>query len=199
MERRPTLAEALTWAVPRHCPDYFRICSAPPAARPEMGDSKGIIGMSHPDEALRVAFVVKRYPRYSETFVVREILAHERAGLEIEIFSLHPSDDTHFQDLIARVRAPVHQLPVVGVSAAKFWTAFEQAREVIPDLGAALDAARGEQAGHVYQALRLAHAVTTRRIHHLHAPFAHEPTSVARLASRFTGVPYSFTARARDI
>ena len=30
---------------------------------------------------LRVGFVVKRYPRYSETFVVREILAHEQAGL----------------------------------------------------------------------------------------------------------------------
>ena len=37
--------------------------------------------MSFPDEAMRVGFVVKRYPRYSETFVVREILAHERAGL----------------------------------------------------------------------------------------------------------------------
>src|SRR5260370_32565126 len=110
MERRPTRAEALTWAAPRRCPDYFRICSAPPATRPGMGDWKGIIGMSFPDEALRVAFVVKRYPRYSETFVVREILAHERAGLEIEIFSLRPSDDTHFQDLIARVRGPVNHL-----------------------------------------------------------------------------------------
>jgi colanic acid/amylovoran biosynthesis glycosyltransferase len=150
-------------------------------------------------EPMRVAYVVKRYPRYSETFIVREILAHEEAGLEIEIFALHPPIDTHFQDLIARVRAPVHQLPSVGVRVADFWTAFEQAREVIPDLGTALDAARGEEAGHVYQALLLAHAVTVRRMHHLHAPFAHEPTSVARLASRFTGVPYSFTARARDI
>jgi len=151
------------------------------------------------DEPMRVGYVVKRYPRYSETFIVREILAHEEAGLEIEIFSLHPPDDTHFQDLIARVRAPVHQLSAVGARVADFWSAFERAREVIPDLGTALDAARGEAAGHVYQALRLAHAITVRGIHHLHAPFAHEPTTVARLASRFTGVPYSFTARAKDI
>jgi glycosyltransferase involved in cell wall biosynthesis len=151
------------------------------------------------DEPMRVGYVVKRYPRYSETFIVREILAHEEAGLEIEIFSLHPPIDTHFQDLIARVRAPVYQLPAVGASADDFWTAFERARGVIPDLGTALDAARGEEARYVYQALLLARAVTTRGIHHLHAPFAHEPASVARLASRFTGVPYSFTARARDI
>src|SRR2546429_6161290 len=51
--------------------------------------------------------VVKRYPRYSETFVVAEIAAHEAAGLEVEIFSLFPPNDTHFQDAIARVRAPV--------------------------------------------------------------------------------------------
>src|SRR2546430_11465158 len=32
----------------------------------------------------RVGYVVKRYPRYSETFVVAEIAAHEAAGLEVE-------------------------------------------------------------------------------------------------------------------
>ena len=37
-------------------------------------------------EPFRVGFVVKQYPRYSETFIVREILAHEEAGLAIEIF-----------------------------------------------------------------------------------------------------------------
>src|SRR6266404_7187863 len=108
MEMRPPPAAALTWTGPRICPVYFRICSAPPAALPGTGASKRICTMSFPDEALRVGFVVKRYPRYSETFVVREILAHERAGVEIQIFSLRPSDDTHFQDLISRVRGPVN-------------------------------------------------------------------------------------------
>src|SRR5438552_17339669 len=61
-------------------------------------------------EPMRVGFVVKRYPRYSETFVVREILAHEEAGVEIVVFAMRPPNDTHFQDLIARVRAPVHYL-----------------------------------------------------------------------------------------
>jgi hypothetical protein len=39
---------------------------------------------------MKVGYVVKRYPRYSETFIVNEILAHEAAGMEIEIFSLLP-------------------------------------------------------------------------------------------------------------
>ena len=33
----------------------------------------------------RIGYVLKRYPRFSETFVVNEILAHEAAGLDIEI------------------------------------------------------------------------------------------------------------------
>ena len=48
----------------------------------------------------RVAFVVKGYPRLSETFIAQEILALEQRGLDILIVSLrHPTD---------RVSHPVH-------------------------------------------------------------------------------------------
>jgi colanic acid/amylovoran biosynthesis glycosyltransferase len=60
-------------------------------------------GSSMSADAPRIGYVLKRYPRYSETFVVNEILAHEAAGLPIEIFALRPSNDTHFQDILARV------------------------------------------------------------------------------------------------
>jgi hypothetical protein len=59
-------------------------------------------------KTMRVGYVLKRYPRYSETFIVNEILAHEAAGFEIEIFALRPPEDTHFQNIISQVRAPVH-------------------------------------------------------------------------------------------
>ena len=59
---------------------------------------------------LHVAYVLKRYPRFSETFIVNEILAHEAAGVELSIFALRPPADTHFQPAIARVRAPVTYL-----------------------------------------------------------------------------------------
>src|SRR2546425_5038715 len=162
-------------------------------------------------EPLRVGYVLRRYPRYSETFIVREILAHEEAGLEIDIFSLWPPDDGHFQDVISRVRAPVHYLylpadgltteglaaPLVGV--ADFWTVLQTCSEVLPGLWTALEAARGEAACDVYQAVLLAREARLRSIRHLHAHFASEATTVARLAARFAGVPYSFTAHAKDI
>src|SRR6056297_2940508 len=69
----------------------------------------------------KVAYLVKRYPRYSETFIVNEVLAHEGAGLPIEIFSIRPPVDTHFQDLISQVRAPVHYLPASLSKTCDFW------------------------------------------------------------------------------
>jgi glycosyltransferase involved in cell wall biosynthesis len=162
-------------------------------------------------EPLRVGYVVKRYPRYSETFVVREILAHERAGLEIEIFTMLPSNDGYFQDLIARVRGRVNYLyfPMEGVlpeqmtsalvPARHLWKALHKAAAEMPGLFGLLEGLREQEARHVYQALELAVAVRRKGIRHLHAPFASDACTVARLAARFAGVPYTFTARAKDI
>jgi glycosyltransferase involved in cell wall biosynthesis len=162
-------------------------------------------------EPFRVGFVVKRYPRYSETFIVREILAHEEAGLSVEIFALRPPNDSHFQELIARVRGRVNFLympaegllpePLAGatLTASHFWKALRQAGEVLPDVWAALGDVGDEDARDLYQALQLAIQVRLKNIQHLHATFASDAATVARLAARFADVPYSVTARARDI
>ena len=147
----------------------------------------------------KVGYVVKRFPRYSETFVVNEILAHEDAGLPIEIFSLRPPNDTHFQDSLSAVRAPVCYLPWSGIKALDFWAAAEEAGSACPVLWSELPAAVGQDACDVYQALVLAREAAQRGVGHLHAHFATSPTSVARLAARFAGIPYSFTAHAKDI
>lgn len=148
---------------------------------------------------MKVAYVVKRYPRYSETFIVNEILAHEAAGLEVEIFSLLHPEDGRFQDAISRVRAPVTYLPAKGLRAQDLWDALKDARELFPDLWDSMEAARGEDVRYVYQAAVLAREARLRGISHLHAHFATASATVARLAARFAGIPYTFTAHAKDI
>jgi glycosyltransferase involved in cell wall biosynthesis len=148
---------------------------------------------------MRIGYVLKRFPRYSETFVVTEVLAHEAAGWEVEIFSLRPPIDTHFQDLLAKVRAPVRYLPSEGTRPVDFWAALQEARRALPMGWTALDAARDEPAGDVYQALLLALEVRRRGIEHLHAHFATVASTVAGLAARMAGVPFTFTAHAKDI
>jgi colanic acid/amylovoran biosynthesis glycosyltransferase len=147
----------------------------------------------------RVGYVLKRYPRYSETFVVNEILAHEAAGAELEIFALRPPNDTHFQNSISRVRAPVTYLPSEGVKAADLWAALEALGAEAPRAWPALAGASGASAIEVYQAALLARAARRRGITHLHAHFATTAACVARLAARFGGLTYTFTAHAKDI
>lgn len=151
------------------------------------------------NEPVRVGYVLKRYPRYSETFIVNEILAHEKAGLEIEIFSLYPANDDRFQDMIAWVQGPVNYVTVAGLRFSDFWWGLEVAAQIVPDFWAGLKWAQGEEGHHVYQAAVIARQVRLKGIRHLHAHFGSAATSVARLAARFSGVSYSFTAHAKDI
>ncbi len=152
-------------------------------------------------ENRRVGYVVKRYPRFSETFIVNEILAHEAAGRSLEIFSLYPPNDTHFQDVISRVRSPVTYLTAEGLRAAEMWEALETAGRAVAGLWAALGsgAGAGANAREIYQAAWLARLVVERGIGHLHAHFATTATTVARLAAAFAGIPFTFTTHAKDI
>lgn len=156
--------------------------------------------MSHL-EPLRVGYVVKRYPRYSETFIVNEILAHEAAGIRVNIFSLRPPADSHFQDRIARVKAPVVYMPGENIKASEFWRSVREAGEVLPGLWTSLESAQedGESVGDVYQAVLLACHARRKGIGHLHAHFATSAATIARLAARFAGLTWSMTAHAKDI
>jgi colanic acid/amylovoran biosynthesis glycosyltransferase len=150
-------------------------------------------------DPLKVGYVLKRYPRYSETFVVNEILAHEAAATEIEIFSLCPVIETHFQDLISRVRAPVHAVQHVPPKLTELPCLLADAQRKLPNLADVL-AECGSLDGHdLTRAIAIALAVRARGITHLHAHFGTLATTIARLAARLAGIGYSFTAHAKDI
>ena len=154
--------------------------------------------MPYPDTK-RIAYVMKRYPRYSETFIVNEIVAHEAAGMDIEIFSLRAPEDTHFQDVIARVRAPVNYLPAATPKTPLFWRNLVETAELLPGIWQVLPSVRRELIRDIHQALSLARLICQKDIAHVHAHFASQATTVTRLAAKFAGINYSFTAHAKDI
>lgn len=146
----------------------------------------------------KLAYVVKRYPRFSETFIVNEILALESMGVELEIFALQPCSDTHFQNAISHVRAPVRYLPSAAIKAEHLWDALRGVAQDF-DVRRALCEPAGAGATELYQGLVLAREMRSRGFVHMHAHFATSATTVSRIASLLTGVPYSFTAHAKDI
>ena len=146
----------------------------------------------------RIGYVLKMYPRFSETFIVSELLGREARGADIEVFSLRPPADPRFHSALAEVRAPVTYVPRAR-KAEELWRALRAAEPELPLLPRALPELLAAEASDAAQALELAVMVVRRGITHLHAHFASLATTVARLASLLTGVPYSFTAHAKDI
>ena len=144
------------------------------------------------------AYVLKMYPRFSETFILGELLARERAGERLEVISLRQPVDGRFHAALAQLRAPVTYLPTTS-SASEAWRQLRTARSSRQAITAHLDELLAAEACDAVQAVRLAEVVRERGITHLHAHFASVATTVARLASLLSGVPYSFTAHAKDI
>lgn len=153
-----------------------------------------------------IAFVLKGYPRLSETFIAQEILALERRGLAIRIVSLRHPTDRHVHPSHRAIRAPVTYLPEylwhAPLRVARAWW---RARR-LPGYGAAWRAWRADlardatanRARRFGQACVLA-AEIAPAVAHLHAHFLHTPASVARYAALMTGLPWSASAHAKDI
>ena len=154
---------------------------------------------SRPFPAGTIGYVVKRYPRFSETFVVNEILAHEAEGRDIAIFALRPVEETHFQNIISKVRAPVTRLAQPHRRQDSLWEALKALHALHPGaLAAMMDFPEASESD-MFQAAQLAHACLTRGITHLHAHFGTLAATVTRIAAALAGVTWSVTLHAKDI
>jgi glycosyltransferase involved in cell wall biosynthesis len=146
----------------------------------------------HFDARPRVGYVLKRYPRFSESFIVREILAHEAAGIEVEIFALQPTNDSHFHELLSRVKAPVTYLSNEGARFTDPWAPAVDPFVTPTDRDV-------EDATLRLLASRLAGEVRRRGVTHLHVHSATAAAQVTRLAAMRAQVPYTMTLHVKDI
>jgi glycosyltransferase involved in cell wall biosynthesis len=155
---------------------------------------------------LRVAFVLKGYPRLSEAFIAQEIAALERCGLDILIVSLRHPTDSRRHPVHSEIRAPVNYLPEYllrePLRVLRAWfklrntARYAAARDIwLKDLRRDLSANRIRRFG---QALVLA-AELPQDVGRLHAHFLHTPASVTRYAAALRGLPWSGSAHAKDI
>ncbi len=166
-----------------------------------------------PDPAPRppvLGMLLKGYPRISETFIANEIRLLEEAGLAIRILSMRPGREAITHPVVAAIRARVDYLPETFLKNAhrllfrNLRLALRRPGRWAAGLHLALRRlARGGNPAslrHFLQAGWLVERVLPASgIAHLHAHFAHSPASVALYASVLAGLPFSFTAHAKDI
>lgn len=153
-----------------------------------------------------LAVVVKGWPRLSETFIAQELAALEAAGHRFDIWSLRHPTDRRRHPLHDRVRAQVHYLPeylhdeprrvLRGLARAARLPGFAAARLLWwADLRRDPTRNRVRRFG---QACVLA-TEASGDLRALYAHFLHTPSSVVRYAAVMRGLPWAFSAHAKDI
>jgi len=161
---------------------------------------------SLPLEKHSIAFILKGYPRLSESFIAQEINALERHGLDIRIVALRRPTDRFRHPVHGEIRAPILYLPeylhrepmrvLRGWLFARRLKGYRRARRTwLRDLARDPKLSRARRFG---QALVLARELPTA-ITSLHAHFLHTPASVARYMALLRGLPWTCSAHAKDI
>ena len=161
---------------------------------------------SGPLTGLKLAIVLKGYPRLSETFIAQEIEGLEHAGADVRLVSLRHPTDSHRHPVHDRVQAEVLYLPEYLYQEP--WRVLTALLAMLrnPRLRSVLglwwrDFKRDRSANRIRrlgQALVLAHELPgTADL--LYAHFIHTPCSVTRYAARLLDLPFAISAHAKDI
>lgn len=178
---------------------------------------------------LTIAYILKGYPRLSETFITHEIHLLEQMGLALRIFSAKEEEEAKSHAVVEQIQAPVTYLPeATSVEEGPFWQWLKanlprfarhhwQLGKRRPQayvqtllytlLELCLHFPFGQaplfkksmfkdflRAGYIAEEV-----LAAGNIGHLHGHFCHGSTTITMLVSYLTGIPFSFTAHAKDI
>jgi len=154
----------------------------------------------------QIAFVLKGYPRLSETFIAQEIHSLLELGLDIAIYSLRHPTDTSRHPIHDEITASVTYLPeYLHHEPIRTFKALLRALRM-PGFGRAFSTWRKDykrdrsrsRLRRFGQAIVLA-AELPENTRSLHAHFLHTPASVTEYAAQMRGLPWTCSAHAKDI
>lgn len=158
-------------------------------------------------QSLRVAYVVSRFPKLSETFILYEMLELERQGIDVELFPLvRERESVEHREAVQLTERAVTAKPFSApfLAAQGYWLR----RRPIRYLGLWARALIGNVRSPRFFARALvavplgaffAREMVARPVDHIHAHWATHPALAAYVASGLTSIPFSFTAHAHDI
>ncbi len=149
-----------------------------------------------------IAYIAGQFPLRSETFVYREVRELRRRGWTVHTFGLNAVDESTPEDL-HDLRESTKVIYDGGSPYGKTLA------HPIASLRALFDAAHTTEPASLNSRLKLivqsavaaefAKQLKSLGVQHVHAHFAHAPTSIAMYAAQSAGLPFSFTGHANDL
>ncbi|MDZ7267833.1 MAG: glycosyltransferase [candidate division KSB1 bacterium] len=160
-----------------------------------------------PPAGIKLAYIMSRFPKISETFILYEMLEQERLGIPVEIYPLlrehqpvvHPeavalTRRAHFQPFLSTPILQAHWHFLRSHPAVYLRTVVEALRGTWGSLNFFVGAL-----GILPKSVRFAYEMQQQGITHIHAHFANHPALAAMIIHRLTGIPFSFTAHGSDL
>lgn len=160
-----------------------------------------------PTSARRVAYVMSRFPKLTETFVLDEILELERRGIRVEVFPLWRESESVVHPEARAVVERAHFTPTLDASILRDnLRCLRRAPGLYLRTLATLLRANLRSARFLLGALAIfpkacsfAERMNALGVEHLHAHFASHPAAAAFVVGRLRGIPWSFTAHGSDL
>jgi glycosyltransferase involved in cell wall biosynthesis len=162
---------------------------------------------SQPEKRSRVAYIMSRFPKLTETFVLYEMLAVEQQDVDVEIYPLlRERARTMHPEAVPLVRR-AHYLPLISaeILAAQLYFLRRCPRVYLATLWTALRANFGSlrffsgALAFFPKSVCFARRMADTGVAHVHAHFASHPALAAFVIHRLTGIPFSFTAHGSDL
>ncbi|MEO5940257.1 MAG: glycosyltransferase [Candidatus Limnocylindrales bacterium] len=173
-----------------------------------MAQPDGLLAPGSPSGAtVRVAYVMSRFPKLTETFVLDEMIAVERHGAAVELFPLlrERTEQVHAEAVPWIPRAHYLAFLSPAILASNVVLLVRRPRRYLGALGAMLHGtARSWNflLGGIGIFPKVAHAALQMErlgVRHVHCHFANHPALAGFLVHRLTGIPFSFTAHGSDL
>jgi colanic acid/amylovoran biosynthesis glycosyltransferase len=154
-----------------------------------------------------VAYLMSRFPKLTETFILYEMLAMAEQGVTVAIYPLlrERTDVMHPEAVPLVAQAHFHPFLSPALLRAHLHFLRRRPRAYLGALWALLRATWRSRR-YFTRALALfpkavyfAHQMAAGGVEHVHAHFASHPAAAAFVIQRLTGIRYSFTAHGSDI
>jgi colanic acid/amylovoran biosynthesis glycosyltransferase len=156
---------------------------------------------------MKIAYIVSLFPALSETFILNELINHEKAGLEVTVFSIKKFNG----GMVHNKAAPLIDKTVY--LGGQFWIKIfflhlyilvSRPKVYLATLYKLLFfktniKIRLNSLAVFFCSPYYSFVAKKQNITHLHAHFATYPALLAWILSRFNSIPFSVTAHAHDI
>ncbi len=173
----------------------------------ERGEAPAIAAFAVPETGRKIGYLMSRFPKVSETFVLNEILEQQSLGNAVEVYPLLREPASLLHPGAERILAAAHFQPFLSLAIVAANLRFLRSRPAAY-LQMVAEVLRGTFGnlnffiggiGILPKSVWFAHHMARTGVAHIHAHFATHPALAALIIHRLTGIPFSFTAHGHDI